>query len=213
MRFLIAFFLLLPLLAWGQIYQYIDPETGAKKLTNVPPSWYSADKRQSGPRTLLIVRGEVVDDTRSSTDALAIQQAFQRASQEYAAMDQQRSSAAAARAEPKTALAARTPFGQMMESMVRAQAAAAREGIELRWGAPPPSATTPSWEQPASRSDIEDLKRQMDRAVKQAADKAAKASQPSSSAPGIFPDEVEIRTRSGQRFRGDRDSDGTVRIR
>jgi hypothetical protein len=122
MRFLIAFFLLLPGLLHGQVYQYIDPETGSKKFTNIRPSWYSPGLRQPGPRTLVIVRDKVIDDTSKPVNADQVQHAFQDAQLQLTRDDEQRAArlaieaqAAAHKAQVRTAQQAERDKAQTMD--------------------------------------------------------------------------------------------------
>lgn len=85
MRYSLTLLALLPVIAHAQIYQYVDPETGSKKLTNMTPPWYSANERKNGPRTLLIVRGHVINDTSRPTDNATVQSALKQAAELYAA--------------------------------------------------------------------------------------------------------------------------------
>lgn len=85
MRYSLTLLALLPVIAYAQIYQYIDPETGSTKITNLTPPWYSVNERGNGPRTLLIVRGNVVDDTRRPVDSATTQRALKQAAELYAA--------------------------------------------------------------------------------------------------------------------------------
>lgn len=51
-----------PIPAIGQTYVWKDPETGQTNMSSTPPPWYS-DRSKRGPRTQLIINGQVVDDT------------------------------------------------------------------------------------------------------------------------------------------------------
>ena len=104
MRYSLTLLALLPLIAHAQIYQYVDPETGSTKLTNITPPWYSANLRGTGPRTLLIVRGHVVNDTNKPADGTAVQSALKQAAELYAS-DERQIAATHAAQQPRTASA------------------------------------------------------------------------------------------------------------
>ncbi len=58
-----------PLPAVAQIYSYKDPATGSRKITNLRPEWYVKDAPKSIPRTQVIVRGAVVEDSNPAAAA------------------------------------------------------------------------------------------------------------------------------------------------
>ena len=47
----------------AQVYSWKDPETGTTKISNLAPPWYTVRAEVSGPRTVAIVGGKLIDDT------------------------------------------------------------------------------------------------------------------------------------------------------
>ena len=47
----------------AQMYSCKDPQSGATKLSNLPPPWYSVRGEVRGPRTTATVGGKLIDDT------------------------------------------------------------------------------------------------------------------------------------------------------
>lgn len=47
----------------AQMYYWIDPQTGAKRLSNSPPAWYKNPDSRSFPRVQVYENGQLVDDT------------------------------------------------------------------------------------------------------------------------------------------------------
>jgi hypothetical protein len=56
-------YLLLGSLAHAQVYTWKDANTGASKISSVPPPWYSRNEKASGPRVIVTLGGKVIDDT------------------------------------------------------------------------------------------------------------------------------------------------------
>jgi hypothetical protein len=118
MRLLFALLLLLPAaLAFGQIYVYIDPESGAKKFTNIQPRWYSSDGKQRGPRTLLIIKGELADDTTTAYDPSLMNRRLEQAAEYYHGVDERQ---------------ARSMAEAIAAAQIKAQARATREAVRAK---------------------------------------------------------------------------------
>ncbi len=47
----------------AQVYYWNDAQTGAKRLSNIPPDWYKAPDSRSFPRVQVFENGRLVDDT------------------------------------------------------------------------------------------------------------------------------------------------------
>ena len=61
LRSLLFLSLLFSPVAQARMYQWVDPDSGTTQLSGKPPTWYrSAD---GGPRTFVIEKGQIIDDT------------------------------------------------------------------------------------------------------------------------------------------------------
>ena len=49
--------------AIAQVYAWNDSQTGAKRLTNIPPPWYKTPDGKPHPRVTVYENGRLVDDT------------------------------------------------------------------------------------------------------------------------------------------------------
>jgi len=47
----------------AQVYSWKDPESGATKISNLAPPWYTVRAEVRGPRTLATLGGKLIDDT------------------------------------------------------------------------------------------------------------------------------------------------------
>ena len=118
MRYLFALLLFLPAAAaFAQIYQYVDPTTGSKKFTNLQPNWYSTDHVRTGPRTLLIINGQVADDTGKKYDPDVLNWRVEQAAEYY---------------EWVEARQAQTHAEVLARAQIHAQARAARESAQAK---------------------------------------------------------------------------------
>jgi hypothetical protein len=66
----------------AQIYSWKDPHTGTSRMSNISPPWYrgSAKQRNAGPRTVVTVGLEVLDDSAKPIDETAFAQIRQKLS-------------------------------------------------------------------------------------------------------------------------------------
>lgn len=54
----------------AQVYSWVDPATGQKRLSSIAPSWYSTSKNE-GPRTVVTKGRYILDDTGAPTSERA----------------------------------------------------------------------------------------------------------------------------------------------
>jgi len=119
--------------AFAQIYQWKDPETGSTKLTNLRPPWYRNDQ-QSGPRTQLILHGQLIDDT-------AVPATQEHLDQVHASLDAvtQKQSAEARTAQQQAIQAQGQALAQDQQQATQAAQAAAdqakRDAEAAKWAA------------------------------------------------------------------------------
>ena len=45
----------------ARMYQWVDPASGTTQLSGTPPTWYRS--AEGGPRTFVIEKGQIIDDT------------------------------------------------------------------------------------------------------------------------------------------------------
>ena len=48
-------------IAQARMYQWVDPASGTTQLSGTPPTWYRS--AEGGPRTFVIEKGQIIDDT------------------------------------------------------------------------------------------------------------------------------------------------------
>ena len=55
----------------AQVYCWLDAQTGAKRLSNIPPAWYKNPDPRTSPRVQVFDNGRLIDDTGLSVDQRA----------------------------------------------------------------------------------------------------------------------------------------------
>lgn len=60
---LLMLFLFCALPAAAQVYQWDDADTGARRLSNIAPSWYRKPDGKPCPRVQVFDNGRLIDDT------------------------------------------------------------------------------------------------------------------------------------------------------
>jgi len=61
LRSLLFLSLLFSPVAQARMYQWVDPDSGTTQLSGKPPTWYRS--ANGGPRTFVIEKGQIIDDT------------------------------------------------------------------------------------------------------------------------------------------------------
>ena len=57
--------------ASAQVYCWNDAQTGAKRLSNIPPSWYKNPDSRNSPRVQVFDNGRLIDDTSLTVEQRA----------------------------------------------------------------------------------------------------------------------------------------------
>lgn len=72
MRFVLGLtFVFCALPASAQVYCWNDAQTGAKRLSNIPPAWYKSPDTRTTPRVQVFDNGRLIDDTGLSPEQRA----------------------------------------------------------------------------------------------------------------------------------------------